>query len=80
MRLSSLRSMLEVPPVKYWPPVMTGRAKSARRGVVGVRGERWILPGLGAAVAEGGAVCFLTKHQEALSSASLSSFGCKPQI
>ena len=64
MRLSSLHSMLEVSPVKTWPQTMTGRAKSARQGVAGVRGERWILPGPRAAVTEGEAVWFLTEYQE----------------
>lgn len=64
MRLSSLHSMLEVPPVKTWPPTMTGRANSARQGVAGVIGERWILPGPRAAVTEEEAVWFVTKYQE----------------
>lgn len=64
MRLSSLHSMLEVPPVKTWHPTMTGRANSARQGVAGVIGERWILPGPRAAVTEEEAVWFVTKYQE----------------
>lgn len=80
MRLSSLHSMLEVPPVKTWPPTMTGRAKSARQGVVGVRGERWILPGPRAAVTEGETGFSASTRSCDLLSASLSPFCCKPQV
>jgi len=64
VRLSSLHSMLEVPPVKTCPPTMTGRAKNGSEGVTGFGRERWILPGPRAAVTEGEAVWFLTEYQE----------------
>lgn len=79
MRLSSLHLMLEVPPVKTWPPTMTGRAKSERQGVVGVRGERWILPGPREAVTEGKTVCFLTEYQELCFALSLPTFAVSPR-
>lgn len=40
------------------------QSKECKAGVVGVRGERWILPGPRAAVTEGEVVWFLTEYQE----------------